>query len=61
MNGLSGLSGSANMPRNCGMDGMHTGTGNKKITNHEHAKEAIQNPKANIPDEYRGRTIDIRL
>ncbi|MEK5357980.1 hypothetical protein [Paenibacillus sp. FSL L8-0709] len=61
MNGSSGLSSSANMPRNCGMEGMHTGTGNQKIPNHEHAKETIQNPKANIQDEYRGRTIDIRL
>lgn len=30
MNGSSGLSSSANMPRNCGMEGMHTGTGNQK-------------------------------
>ncbi|MNC82455.1 hypothetical protein D3C75_1359770 [compost metagenome] len=58
MTGMSGVSSTANMSKNCGMEGMHGGT---QSANHQHTEATQQNHTPKIPDQYRGQTVDIKV
>ncbi|MBY3621391.1 hypothetical protein CA600_28505 [Paenibacillus sp. VTT E-133280] len=61
MTGLSQVSSAGNMPKNCGMEGMHGGAAIKQTTNYQHTEATHQNHTAKIPDQYRGQTVDIKV
>lgn len=60
MENIGGITSAANMPKSCGMEGMHGGGVNKQSANHQHTEVAHQNHITKNADPYRGQTVDMK-
>lgn len=60
MAAIGGVTGAANMPKNCGMEGMHGGSVNKQTASHQHTQAAHQDHIIKNTDPYRGKTVDMK-
>lgn len=61
MSGMHGISSSSGMSKNCGMEGMHGNSKNSETKKPQYNEEDHKNIQTKIPDNIRGKAIDIQI